>query len=46
MTCSAIEMLTVQWQTLTPDLGADVPGQVEKLAGAGEEYRRALEALP
>ena len=35
-------MLTVQWQTLTPDLGADVPGQVE-LAGAGDEYRRALE---
>ena len=35
-------MLTVQWQRLTPDLGADVPGQVE-LAGAGDEYRRALE---
>ena len=35
-------MLTVQWQGLTPDLGADVPGQVE-LAGAGDEYRRALE---
>ena len=35
-------MLTVQWQTLTPDLGAGVPGQVE-LAGAGDEYRRALE---
>ena len=35
-------MLTVQWQALTPDLGADVPGQVE-LAGAGDEYRRALE---
>jgi thymidylate synthase ThyX len=35
-------MLTVQWQSLTPDLGADVPEQVE-LAGCGEEYRRALE---
>jgi thymidylate synthase ThyX len=35
-------MLTVQWQRLTPDLGADVPGQVE-LAGAGDQYRRALE---
>ena len=35
-------MLTVQWQTLTPELGAGVPGQVE-LAGAGDAYRRALE---
>jgi thymidylate synthase ThyX len=35
-------MLTVQWQALTPDLGADVPEQVEQ-AGCGEEYRRALE---
>jgi thymidylate synthase ThyX len=35
-------MLTVQWQTLTPDLGAGVPGQVE-LAGVGDEYRRALD---
>lgn len=35
-------MLTVQWQALTPDLGADVPEQVE-LAGCGEDYRRALE---
>ena len=35
-------LLTVQWQSLTPDLGADVPEQVE-LAGCGEEYRRALE---
>jgi thymidylate synthase ThyX len=34
-------MLTVQWQPLTPDLGADIPEQVE-LAGCGEEYRRAL----
>jgi thymidylate synthase ThyX len=35
-------MLTVQWQSLTPDLGADVPQQVE-LAGCGDAYRRALE---
>ncbi|HTU31175.1 MAG TPA: FAD-dependent thymidylate synthase, partial [Solirubrobacteraceae bacterium] len=35
-------MLTVQWQLLTPDLGADVPEQVVD-AGAGEQYRRALE---
>jgi thymidylate synthase ThyX len=35
-------MLTVQWQALTPDLGAEVPEEVE-LAGCGEEYRRALE---
>jgi thymidylate synthase ThyX len=34
-------MLTVQWQALTPDLGADVPEQVQ-LAGAGADYRRAL----
>jgi thymidylate synthase ThyX len=35
-------MLTAQWQTLTPDLGAGVPEQVD-LAGCGGEYRRALE---
>jgi thymidylate synthase ThyX len=35
-------MLTVQWQALTPDIGADVPEQVQ-LAGVGEQYRRALE---
>ncbi len=35
-------MLSVQWQALTPDLGAEVPEQVE-LAGCGDEYRRALE---
>jgi len=34
-------MLTVQWQSLTPDLGAEVPEQVE-LAGCADEYRRAL----
>jgi thymidylate synthase ThyX len=35
-------MLTVQWQALTPDLGADVPEQVT-LAGCGAAYQRALE---
>ncbi len=35
-------MLTVQWQALTPDLGAGVPEQVQ-LAGCGEDYRRALD---
>ena len=35
-------MLTVQWQALTPDLGAGVPDQVRE-AGVGDEYRRALE---
>jgi thymidylate synthase ThyX len=35
-------MLTVQWQSLTPDLGAGVPEQVE-LAGCGDTYRHALE---
>ena len=34
-------MLTVQWQSLTPDLGAGIPEQVE-LAGCGDDYRRAL----
>jgi len=36
-------MLTIQWQSLTPDLGAGVPDQVEE-AGCGDDYRRALEA--
>nr|MBA3327410.1 FAD-dependent thymidylate synthase [Solirubrobacterales bacterium] len=35
-------MLTCQWQTLTPDLGAGVPEEVDA-AGVGEDYRRALE---
>ena len=35
-------MLTIQWQALTPELGAGVPEQVD-VAGCGEEYRRALE---
>ncbi|MDO9407233.1 FAD-dependent thymidylate synthase [Patulibacter sp.] len=34
-------MLTIQWQTLTPDLGAEVPDEVQR-AGAGDDYRRAL----
>jgi thymidylate synthase ThyX len=35
-------MLTVQWQRLTPDLGAEVPEEVEQ-AGCGDAYRRALD---
>jgi thymidylate synthase ThyX len=35
-------MLTVQWQRLTPGLGADVPEEVVA-AGCGDDYRRALE---
>ena len=35
-------MLTVQWQTLGPDLGAGVPEQIDQ-AGVGEQYRRALD---
>jgi thymidylate synthase ThyX len=35
-------MLTVQWQLLTPHLGAGVPEEVEA-AGCGDAYRRALD---
>jgi thymidylate synthase ThyX len=35
-------LLTCQWQRLSPDLGADVPHEVEA-AGLGAEYARALE---
>jgi thymidylate synthase ThyX len=35
-------MLTVQWQPLSPRLGAEIPEAVD-LAGVGTEYRRALE---
>jgi thymidylate synthase ThyX len=35
-------MLTSQWQALTPDLGAGVPGEVDE-AGQGDAYRGALE---
>jgi thymidylate synthase ThyX len=35
-------MLTCQWQTLSPDLGAGVPEELD-LAGAGDDYRRGLE---
>jgi thymidylate synthase ThyX len=35
-------MLTVQWQALTPDLGAEVPPEIE-LIGATADYRRALD---
>ena len=37
-------MLTVQWQRLTPHLGAGVPEEVDA-AGCGDDYRRALERL-
>jgi thymidylate synthase ThyX len=35
-------LLTVQWQALTPHLGAGVPEEVDA-AGCGDAYRRALE---
>ncbi len=35
-------MLTCQWQSLSPDLGAGVPEEVVQ-AGAGDAYARALE---
>ncbi|MFN8174560.1 MAG: FAD-dependent thymidylate synthase [Solirubrobacteraceae bacterium] len=35
--------LTVQWQSLTPHLGAGVPDEVDR-AGQGDAYRRALES--
>ncbi len=35
-------MLTAQWQTLSPDLGAGVPHELDE-AGVGDEYRAALE---
>jgi len=35
-------LLTVQWQPLTPDLGADVPEEVSA-AGCGDLYASALE---
>jgi thymidylate synthase ThyX len=35
-------MLTVQWQALTPHLGAGVPEEVDA-AGAGDDYRAALD---
>ena len=35
-------MLTVQWQSLTPDLGAGVPEELDA-AGVGDAYRAALE---
>jgi thymidylate synthase ThyX len=35
-------LLTCQWQSLGPDLGAGVPEEVRD-AGAGDEYERALE---
>jgi thymidylate synthase ThyX len=35
-------MLTVQWQTLGPELGAGVPEEIDA-AGVGGQYRRALQ---
>jgi thymidylate synthase ThyX len=35
-------LLTCQWQRLSPDLGADVPHEVEE-SGLGPNYARALE---
>jgi thymidylate synthase ThyX len=35
-------MLTIQWQTLTPDLGAGVPEELEQ-AGVADLYRSGLE---
>jgi thymidylate synthase ThyX len=35
-------LLTIQWQSLTPDLGAGVPAELEE-AGVADEYRAALE---
>ncbi|MBJ7347575.1 MAG: FAD-dependent thymidylate synthase, partial [Thermoleophilaceae bacterium] len=36
-------MLTCQWQTLSPQLGAEIPHEVDE-AGVGNEFRAALEA--
>src|SRR5262249_16639913 len=38
-------MLTCEWQRLSPDLGAGVPGEVRE-AGVGDEYERALAISP
>ncbi len=35
-------MLTIQWQTLTPDLGAGIPHELAD-AGVADDYRRGLE---
>jgi thymidylate synthase ThyX len=35
-------MLTIQWQRLTPDLGAEVPEELDA-AGVGDAYRAGLE---
>jgi len=35
-------MLTVEWQRLSPDLGAGVPGELEQ-AGVADAYREGLE---
>ncbi len=35
-------MLTCQWQTLSPSLGAEVPAELDE-AGVGDDFRAALE---
>ena len=35
-------ILTCQWQTLSPDLGAEIPGELAE-AGVEDRYRQALE---
>jgi thymidylate synthase ThyX len=35
-------LLTVQWQSLSPDLGANVPPELDA-AGVGDDFRRGLE---
>jgi thymidylate synthase ThyX len=36
-------MLTIQWQPLSPDLGAEVPDELEE-AGVDDDYRAGLES--
>lgn len=36
-------MATVQWQALGPDLGAEVPDELDQ-AGVGDDFRRGLQA--
>src|SRR5262249_45413225 len=35
-------LLSIQWQQLTPDLGAGVPAELDE-AGVGDDYRAGLE---
>ena len=36
-------LLTIQWQPLSPELGAEIPEELDS-AGVGDEFRAALEA--